>query len=82
MLETGKYLNYNIFLGVASSSVQFEVSPSQEGLAKQVAQGVGSSLLRPPPFKQESSIPPLGGCCSTRCDHFKSPKEYFTIPES
>ena len=38
MLETRKYLNYNIFHGVASSSVQFEVSPSQEGLAKQVAQ--------------------------------------------
>ena len=54
------HLNYKTLLGVARSSVQFEVSPSQEGLPKQVAQGVGSSLLRPPPLKQESIIPPLG----------------------
>merc|ERR1711978_597065 len=59
------HLNYKTLLGVARSSVQFEVSPSQEGLPKQVAQGVGSSLLRPPPLKQESIIPPLSSCCST-----------------
>ena len=40
------HLNYKTLLGVARSSVQFEVSPSQEGLPKQIAQDVGSSLLR------------------------------------
>ena len=38
MAETGKYLNYNTLLEevvVLISSVQFEVSPSQEGLPKQ-----------------------------------------------
>ena len=52
------HLNYKTLLGVARSSVQFEVSPSQEGLPKQVAQGVGSSLLRPPPLKQYCIISP------------------------
>ena len=73
------HLNYKTLLGVTRSSVQFEVSPSQEGLPKQIAQDVGSSLLCPPPLKQESIIPPLGSFCSTRCDHFKSPKEHLSL---
>ena len=63
MLETGKYLNYNIFLGVASSSIQSKVQLFLlYNLAPTVRSGAGLEvrppvlLLRPPPHPHQTGF--------------------------